>query len=504
MTIPEITAAQAAEQISHGDYIAVGGFGPAGSPKVIPPALAAKARREHEQGRAFQVNIVTGASIGSSCDGELAAARAVDRRLPFSVNADMRRAYNAGEVRYTDLNLSDNASHLRQGITGPITFGIIEAVDVQEVRGRLRIYLTAGIGIAPTICRLAQKGVFVELNTWHSTRIIGMHDIYEIEDPWFRAPVRITHPIEIIGLPYIEVSPEQVRGIVCTHLPDEARGMGRPTGITDQMGRHMADFLVWNMRHGYILRDKLILQSGVGSAANAVVGALARSAEVPNFSLYTEVLQEEPMRLVAEGRVLSASTGALTLSPEHLQDMYAHMNDYRGRLLLRPSEISNCPEIIARLGICSINTALEVDIYGHVNSTKVGGTHMMNGVGGSCDFTCNAMLASFTCASTAKDGCISSIVPFCSHIDHTEHYVDAIVTEYGVADLRNKCAAERAEALIAIAHPDYRPLLREYLRLAAPGGGHTHHILPAAFAMHDTYRRKGDMRLTDWSEYILD
>lgn len=309
MTIPEITAAQAAEQISHGDYIAVGGFGPAGSPKVIPPALAAKARREHEQGRAFQVNIVTGASIGSSCDGELAAARAVDRRLPFSVNADMRRAYNAGEVRYTDLNLSDNASHLRQGITGPITFGIIEAVDVQEVRGRL---------------------------------------------------------------------------------------------------------------------------------------------------------------------------------------------------LLRPSEISNCPEIIARLGICSINTALEVDIYGHVNSTKVGGTHMMNGVGGSCDFTCNAMLASFTCASTAKDGRISSIVPFCSHIDHTEHYVDAIVTEYGVADLRNKCAAERAEALIAIAHPDYRPLLREYLRLAAPGGGHTHHILPAAFAMHDTYRRKGDMRLTDWSEYILD
>lgn len=504
MTIPEITAEQAAELIEHGDLIAVGGFGPAGSPKVIPPALAQKARREHAAGREFKVNIVTGASIGSSCDGELAAAEAVDRRLPFSVNADMRRAYNAGKVKYMDLNLSDNASHLRQGLTGTITYGIIEAVDVQEVQGKLRIYLTAGIGIAPTICRLAQKGVFIEVNSWHSTRIIGMHDIYEIEDPWFRAPIRITHPIEIIGLPYIEVAPEHVLGIVNTHLPDEARPMNKGSQVTDLIGEHMADFLVWNMKQGYVFRNKLILQSGVGSGANAVIGALARSSEVPNFSIYTEVLQEEPMRLISEGRVLSASTGALTLSPEHLQDMYSHMNDYRGRLLLRPSEISNCPEIIARLGICSLNTAIEVDIYGHVNSTKVGGTQMMNGVGGSCDFTCNSMLATFTCASTAKDGRISSIVPFCSHVDHTEHYVDAIVTEYGVADLRNKCALEKAEALIAIAHPDYRPLLREYLRLASAGGGHTHHILPAAFAMHDTYRRKGDMRLTRWEEYLID
>lgn len=502
MTIPEITAQQAASLIENGNLIAVGGFGPAGSPKVITPALAAKARKEHEAGREFKVSVVTGASIGASCDGELAAAEAVDRRLPFSVNKDMRRAYNSGQVRYTDLNLSDNASHLRQGLTGSIDYGIIEACDVQEVRGKLRIYLTAGIGIAPTICRLAQKGVFIELNTWHSTRIIGMHDIYEIEDPWFRAPIRITQPIEIIGLPYIEVSPEHVRGIVMTHLPDEARAMGAATPITEQIGQHTADFLVWNMAKGYIFRNKLILQSGVGSGANAVIGALGRSPEVPNFSIYTEVLQEEPMRLISEGRVVAASTGALTLSPEQLKDLYSNMNDYRGRLLLRPSEISNCPEIIARLGICSLNTAVEVDIYGHVNSTKVCGTKMLNGVGGSCDFTCNAMLSTFTCASTAKDGRISSIVPFCSHVDHTEHYVDAIVTEYGVADLRNKCAAEKAEALIAIAHPDYRPILREYLRLASAAGGHTHHILSAAFAMHDTFMRKGDMRLVDWSEYV--
>ena len=504
MTIPEITASEAAAMIHHGDLVAVGGFGPAGSPKVVTPALAEKARREHEAGRPFKVDIVTGASIGASCDGELAKADAIDRRLPFSVNKDLRQAFNKGQVRYNDLNLSDNATLLRQGLTGRISWGIIEACDVQEIHGKLRIYLTAGIGIAPTICRLAEKGVFIELNTWHSTKIIGMHDIYEIEAPWFRAPIRITQPIEHIGLPYIEVSPDHIKGLIHTHLPDEARTMTEATAVTDSIGEHVADFLLWNMEKGHIFRNKLILQSGVGSGANAVMGALGRSHEVPNFYIYTEVLQEEPMRLIKEGRVMGASTGALTLSPDHLKDLYDHINDYRGRLVIRPSEISNCPEIIARLGVCSLNTAIEVDIYGHVNSTKICGTKMMNGVGGSCDFTCNSMLATFTCGSTTKEGKISSIVPFCSHVDHTEHYVDAIVTEYGVADLRNKTALEKAEALIAIAHPEYRPLLREYMQLAGHYGGHTHHLLPAAFAMHDTYRRKGDMRLTDWSEYIVE
>lgn len=343
----------------------------------------------------------------------------------------------------------------------------------------------------------------MELNAWHSQNMIGLHDVYEIEDPWKRTPIRITHPTERIGRPYIEVDARRIAGIVETCLPDESRTMTAPTDEHRRIGAHMADFLVWNMRRGYVGGERLILQSGVGSAANAVVGALGESPEVPDFCIYTEVFQEEPLRLLREGRLRQVSTGALTISPEQLRELTAEMERHRDRLVVRPSEISNCPEIIARLGICSLNTAIEVDLYGHVNSTKIGGTRMMNGVGGSCDFTTGAMLATFTCTSTTKEGRISSIVPFCSHVDHTEHYVDAIVTEYGVADLRALSAMERAEAMIAIAHPDYRPLLREYLELARPGGGHTHHMLPAAFALHDTYRRKGDMRLVDWKEYLI-
>ena len=502
MQIPFMTADEAAAHIQHGDILGIGGFGPAGSPKTLPPAIAARAIKEHAEGRPFKVDVITGASIGSSCDGALTQADAIDRRMPFSVNADLRKAFNSGRVRYTDLNLSDNATHIRQGMTGPITWGIIEAVEVQKICGKIRLYPTAGIGIAPTVCRLAEKGVFVELNEWHSQRLIGLHDIYEIENPWNRRTVGINSITDRIGKPYIEIDESRIVGVIRCNIPDEARTMLPGSEATDIIGQNVADFLVWNMNKGYIFRDKLIMQSGVGSGANAVLGALGQCPEGPNFSIYTEVLQEEPLRLILEERVNEASTGALTISTDKLTELTDNIQCFRDRLIIRPSEISNCPEIIARLGICSLNTAIEVDIYGHVNSTKICGSRMMNGVGGSCDYTCNAMLSTFTCTSTQKGGTISSIVPFCSHIDHTEHYVDAIVTEYGVADLRNKCATEKAEALIAIAHPDYRPLLREYMEIARQQGGHTPHIISAAFAMHDTYLRKGDMRLTDWREYM--
>lgn len=497
-----LTPQEAAAMVQNGDILGIGGFGPAGSPKSIVPAIAAKAREEHQQGRPFKVDVITGASVGASCDGELASADAMDRRMPFSVNKEVRESANNGKVRYADLNLSDNASQLRLGYNGQISWGIVEACEIQEIFGRIRIYLTAGIGIAPTIFREAEKGVFIELNTWHSPRLVGMHDIYEIEDPWFRSPINITHPLERIGLPYIEVDPYKIAGIVECCIPDENRAMAPATEAQLQIGRNLADFYAWNIQKKYINGRRLIFQSGVGSGANAVLGAMGESPDLPSFNLYTEVLQEEPLRLIKEGKIETASTGALTFCNESLQELYRNIGPYRGRILIRPSEISNCPEIIMRLGICSINTAIEVDIYGHVNSTKLFGSKMMNGVGGSCDFTCGSMLSVFTCTSTTKDGKITSIVPFCTHIDHTEHFVDCIVTEYGVADLRGKTAKERAQALINIAHPDYRPILREYVELASRGGGHSPHILTAAFALHDTYQRKGDMRLVDWNEYI--
>ena len=167
---------------------------------------------------------------------------------------------------------------------------------------------------------------------------------------------------------------------------------------------------------------------------------------------------------------------------------------------MRPSEISNNPEVIRRLGVISINTAIEADIYGNVNSTHISGTKMMNGIGGSGDFTRNAYISIFTCPSVAKEGKISAIVPMVSHEDHSEHDVNIIITEQGVADLRGKSPVERAQAIIEnCAHPDYKNILWDYVKMSSKG--QTPHCISAALAMHDTLAKKGDMRLIDWAEY---
>lgn len=493
-----MTAAEAASLIKDGEIIALSGFTPAGSPKAVTAELAKQAEEKHARGEQFQVGIITGASTGDSCDGVLARAHAIHFRAPYTTNVDFRKAVNSGEINYTDIHLSQVAQRLRSGFLGHVTTAIIEAC---ELTADGRIYLTAGVGISPTIARLADR-VIVELNAAHSKSLIGVHDLYEMERPPYRRPIPIVRPSDRIGLPYIQVDPAKIVGVVEVNLPDEARGFHDPDPVTDKIGQNVADFLAADMRRGIIPSTFLPLQSGVGNIANAVLSALGKDPSIPPFEMYTEVIQNSVINLIKEGRIKFGSTCSLSVTNDCLQDIYDNMDFFRHKLVLRPSEISNCPEVVRRIGVISMNTAIEADIYGNVNSTHICGTKMMNGIGGSADFTNNAYLSIFTCGSTTKGGAISSIVPFCSHIDHTSHFVDAVITEYGVADLRGKCAMEKAAELVKVAHPDYRPLLLDYMKYAAQNGGHTHHCLSAAFAMHDTYLRKGDMRLTDWAEYV--
>lgn len=175
-----------------------------------------------------------------------------------------------------------------------------------------------------------------------------------------------------------------------------------------------------------------------------------------------------------------------------------NIDEYAQKLILRPAEVCNSPEVISRLGVIAMNNILEADIYGNVNSTNVMGTRMVSGIGGSGDFARNALLTAFFTLSTARGGAVSSIVPMCPHVDHTEHDVDVIVTEYGVADLRNKSPRQRAREMIRISHPDYRPLLADYFARAsaqcADGEGHTPHLLSEALSWHERCRRTGTMR----------
>jgi acyl-CoA hydrolase len=212
-------------------------------------------------------------------------------------------------------------------------------------------------------------------------------------------------------------------------------------------------------------------------------------------------MQDSLVDLIESGKVDAASSTAITMSKEKMKAFFEKLGTVKDKIVLRPMEISNSPEVIRRLNVIAINTIIEADLYGNTNSSYVGGSRLMNGVGGSGDFCQNGGLSIFITKSTAKNGKISSIVPLVSHIDHTSKTVQVIVTEQGVADLRGKSPAQRAEIIIEnCAHPDYKQLLWDYLKLSKMG--QTRHNLTAAFAMHDTLARKGDMHLTDFAEYV--
>ena len=263
------------------------------------------------------------------------------------------------------------------------------------------------------------------------------------------------------------------------------------------MAYHVIDFLKNEVKAGRLPKNLLPLQSGVGSVANAVLAGLNDSG-FSNLTFFSEVIQDSALELLDAGKLTVCSATAIAPSQEGLECFKQNIADYRKKIILRPQEISNNPEVIRRLGIISMNTAIEVDIYGNVNSTHIMGTQMMNGIGGSSDFTRNAYLSMIMTPSIAKQGDVSSIVPMCSHIDHTEHDVHVIVTEMGVADLRNKSPRERAVEIINhCAHPKYKDMLLNYyeqaIKKSSINGYHTPHLLTEAPSWHQRYLETGTM-----------
>ena len=496
MALNYISAAEAASLIKHGYNIGLSGFTPAGTAKAVTAELAKIAEAEHAKGNPFQIGIFTGASTGDSCDGVLSRVKAIRYRAPYTTNSDFRKAVNNGEIAYNDIHLSQMAQEVRYGFMGKVNVAIIEACEVTPDG---KIYLTAAGGIAPTVCRLADQ-IIVELNAAHSKNAMGLHDVYEPLDPPYRREIPIYTPSDRIGSDCVKVDPAKIVGVVKTDEPNEGGKFSPLDDVTMAIGQNVANFLVGEIKAGRLPKEFVPLQSGVGNVANAVLGCMGENKDIPAFNVYTEVIQDAVIALMKEGRVKFASGCSLSVSNEVIRDIYANLDFFKDKILLRPQEISNNPEVARRLGLVAINTALEADIFGNINSTHVSGTRMMNGIGGSGDFTRSAMLSIFTTPSTAKEGKISAFVPMVSHLDHSEHSVKVIITEYGVADLRGKSPIQRARCIIDnCVHPDYKPLLEEYLAMGIKG--HTPQNLKCCFAFHEELAASGDMHNVDWSKY---
>lgn len=484
-----VSPEEAAALIKDDMNIATSGFTPSGYPKAVPLALA---KRVETSGEKLKINLLTGASVGDELDGALSRAGVIAKRYPYQTNESLRLAINSGEVLYSDIHLSHMAQQVRYGFYGKIDIAIIEAVAITEDG---HIIPSTSVGNSPTFVQEAEK-VIVEVNTSQPLELEGIHDIYIPEDPPNRQPIPIIKADDRIGTTYIPCGVDKIAAVVITDIKDNVRPLAPIDEISERMAGHLIEFLENEVAHGRLPKNLLPLQSGVGSVANAVLGGLVKS-NFENLDFYSEVIQDSVFDLIDADKIRIASGTSLTPSENGLIRFYRNINRYRGKIILRPQEISNNPEVARRLGSIAMNTAIEVDIYGNANSTNIMGSRMMNGIGGSGDFARNAFLTVFLTQSTAKNGDISTIVPMVSHVDHTEHDIDVIVTEQGVADLRALAPRERAKVIIEnCAHPDYKPLLWDYFnRAVKQTGKHTPHILQEAFSWHVRFLETGTMKI---------
>ena len=492
-----MSADKAAQFIQNGMMLAITGFTGAGYPKALPTAIANKAKDAHGKGEEFSVGMVTGASTAPECDGVLAEAKALHFRSPFQSDPILRNGINAGEIAYQDMHLSHVEQQMRQGFYGKFDIAIVEAAAITE-NGEL--IFAMGIGHGVEAIKNADK-IIIEINDALSVGLEGMHDIYdEVGLPPHRKPIPIVGAFDRIGTAGLAIDPDKVLAIVLTSAGDRNSKFAEPDDVSKRIAAQVIDFLDHEVKAGRLPKSLLPLQSGVGNVANAVMAGLL-DAPFDDLEGYTEVLQDGMLDLILAKKMKTASATALSFSPDALARFNENIEFLKDKIILRPMEISNNPEIIRRLGVIGMNSMIEADIYGNINSTHIMGTRMMNGIGGSGDFTRNGFFSIYVSPSTAKGGAISAIVPMVSHHDHTEHDVMFIVTEQGMADLRGKSPKQRAKVIIDnCSHPDYRDMLRDYYDRAfvasqKTGGVHTPHLLLEALSWHQRFVETGDMRI---------
>ena len=233
-----------------------------------------------------------------------------------------------------------------------------------------------------------------------------------------------------------------------------------PSDLEEQIGRHVAS----------LIEDGATLQLGIGGIPSAIAGFMH---DRKDLGIHSELLVDGVYKLIEMGvvnnsrktlhRGKSIATFALGSQP-----LYDYMHHNPAVALMRGSYVNNPYTIAQNYRMISVNTAIQVDVMGQVCSQSIGTRHF-SGTGGQLDTHRGAQMSEggrgiIALRSTAKNGAISTIVPTLapgSGVTVPSQEVDTIVTEFGVAELRGKSVKKRMEALINIAHPDFRDSIRE-------------------------------------------
>ncbi len=489
-----MSAGDAAALVTPGAKIGFAGFTGSGYPKEFPQALAARIKEAQGKGEDFKIDVFTGASTAPELDGALAETGGMNFRTPYQSDPILRNKINDGTTFYTDIHLSHLANQMTAGYFGKLDYAVVEATMVLEDGS---VVPSSSVGMNRTYLELADK-IIIEVNSWQSEDLYGMHDIYNdiAVLPPNRKPLPIMAPGDRIGSKTYTIDPSKVVAVIETNDPDRNSPFKPLDADSKQIAQYLLDFFDVEVKAGRLPASLNPLQSGVGNIANAVLAGL-KDGPFENLTSYTEVIQDGMVDLLDSGKLTVASATAFSLSPEYAEKMNDGAKEYAKKIILRPQDVSNHPEAIRRMGVISCNGMIEADIYGNVNSTHVMGSKIQNGIGGSGDFTRNAFFSVFVSPSTAKGGAISAIVPMVNHIDHTEHDVQVIITEQGLADLRGLAPRQRAKLIIEkCAHPDYKDALLDYFEHAqkVANGQHTPHDLSQALSWHTRFLAEGTMK----------
>ncbi len=486
VTSPEEAVDRLYSRLGDRRVISVGtsGFGSVGYPKAIPPALADAAAE-----RGSKLIVLTGAS-SYGMDQVYAERGVASRRYPYQNNPLMRKLINDGVVAFMDYHLGEWPRLVASGWLHKFTEGLDLAIVEASKVTREGYIPTGSVGAAPAWARMARH-VIIEVNEDVSPGIEGIHDIYYPEPG---EPVPIRGVEDRVGTPYVPLDWSRVIAIVPSTGIDHGGEPAEPGTVEKRIAENLLEFLQGEVAEGRLPRSLYPLESGVGTVNDAVFKALSE-AGFRGLRAWTEVVQDSLLGLYEEGMMEALSCTSLMLTPPNLARLYEEASRYREGIVLRPQDVTNNIEVIRRLRVIAINTAVEFDIYGNVNSTHILGSRVINGIGGSGDFARGAFLSIFIAPSTRKNGRISSVVPMVSHVDTPDHDVDVIVTDQGVCDLRGLSPREKAEVIIEnCAHPDYRDQLWSYYRRALERGGHIPVLLEEAFSFHIRLRDTGDMR----------
>jgi len=454
------SVAEASEVIKDGMTVAMSGYAMAGYPKAIPAELI----RRKKEGFELSINLITGANV-PWLDEVLGNEGIISRRVPMCANKVLSAQINLQKVSYVEQQMCKMPRLLRNRSFGNIDVAVVEALAVTDEG----IVPTTSVGLTKYLLETANE-IIVEVNEAQPEILFGMHDVYLQREPPATEPIPLTSCTDRIGSTYIPFDVSKIKYLLETEIPENDIQISTFTIETEKITENLFSFL----RKEYPSQNcnKLPpIQLGFGNIADTIA-ELMETSDFSNLQFFCGGISESVLKLLSTGKASGISTSGITMNAT-TRNILDKIPEVHKKLILRNGDLINNAEIIGRLGVIALNTGIEIDIYGNVNSSHVGGNRVLNGIGGGANFAQNASLSVILLPSISKGGAISNIVPMVSHQDICEHDIDVIITENGYADLRGLDDLQRADAIITnCASEEYRKQLVDYLDASKKIGGH--------------------------------